>query len=537
MSVTQKNNYMALLDVKNLKVSFSGKGEVHVAAENVSFCVNSNSITAIIGESGSGKSVTCYAILGLLPKPAGQLDSGEAKFLGRDLLAMPESDLQKIRGSEIAMIFQDPMTCLNPYMRIGKQLMEPLLIHAKTNARIAKIQAIEILDEVGIKNPSQAMEAYPFELSGGMRQRVMIAMALINSPKLLIADEPTTALDVTIQAQILALIKSLQRKRDIGVLLVSHDLAVVADIADEIVVMQNGQIVESGEPNSIFNNPKHNYTKKLINAIPKGKSDALIQSRETLVDIKNLKTWFYRESNQEPIRAVDDVSLRIEKGEVLGLVGESGSGKSTLGRSISRLVAITGGKVLFDGTDLSKLKKNDLKVFRKRMQMIFQDPYASLNPRMTVFDILAEPLLLHGTVEKRDLARSVKRLMEDVGLKWAFAKKYPHEFSGGQRQRVAIGRALATKPEFIVADEPVSALDVTIQAQILDLLKALKDEHNLTMLFVSHDLAVVRQIADRVAVLYQGEIVENGQTHEVFEQPKEEYTKELIASIPGKLLY
>ena len=537
MSVTQKNNYMALLDVKNLKVSFSGKGEVHVAAENVSFCVNSNSITAIIGESGSGKSVTCYAILGLLPKPAGQLDSGEAKFLGRDLLAMPESDLQKIRGSEIAMIFQDPMTCLNPYMRIGKQLMEPLLIHAKTNARIAKIQAIEILDEVGIKNPSQAMEAYPFELSGGMRQRVMIAMALINSPKLLIADEPTTALDVTIQAQILALIKSLQRKRDIGVLLVSHDLAVVADIADEIVVMQNGQIVESGEPNSIFNNPKHSYTKKLINAIPKGKSDTLIQSRETLVEIKNLKTWFYRESNQEPIRAVDDVSLRIEKGEVLGLVGESGSGKSTLGRSILRLVAITGGKVLFDGTDLSKLKKNDLKVFRKRMQMIFQDPYASLNPRMTVFDILAEPLLLHGNVEKRDLARSVKRLMEDVGLKWAFAKKYPHEFSGGQRQRVAIGRALATKPEFIVADEPVSALDVTIQAQILDLLKALKDEHNLTMLFVSHDLAVVRQIADRVAVLHQGEIVESGQTHEVFEQPKEEYTRELIASIPGKLLY
>ena len=534
---TQKNNCMALLDVKNLQVSFSSKDEVHVAANDVSFSVNSNAITAIIGESGSGKSVTCYAILGLLPKPAGQLDSGEAKFLERDLLAMSKTDLRKIRGSDIGMIFQDPMTCLNPYMRIGKQLMEPLLIHTKTNARMAKSQAIEMLDEVGIKDPSIAMDAYPFELSGGMRQRVMIAMALINSPKLLIADEPTTALDVTIQAQILSLIKSLQRKRNIGVLLVSHDLAVVADIADEIVVMQNGRIVESGEPDSIFNDPKHDYTKKLISAIPRGKSEISTQSRETLLEVKNLKTWFYRESNQEPIRAVDDVSLTIDKGEVLGLVGESGSGKSTLGRSILRLTSITGGKVFFDETDLSNLKKSDLKVFRKRMQMIFQDPYASLNPRMTVFDTLAEPLLLHTSVKKQNLSRSVKKLMEDVGLQWAFAKKYPHEFSGGQRQRVAIGRALATRPEFIVADEPVSALDVTIQAQILDLLKALKDEHNLTMLFVSHDLAVVRQIADRVAVLYQGKIVEKGITHEVFERPKEKYTQELIASIPGKLLY
>ena len=534
---TQKNNCMALLDVKNLQVSFSSKDEVHVAANDVSFSVNSNAITAIIGESGSGKSVTCYAILGLLPKPAGRLDSGEAKFLERDLLAMSETDLRKIRGSDIGMIFQDPMTCLNPYMRIGKQLMEPLLIHTKTNARIAKSQAIEMLDEVGIKDPSIAMDAYPFELSGGMRQRVMIAMALINGPKLLIADEPTTALDVTIQAQILSLIKSLQRKRNIGVLLVSHDLAVVADIADEIVVMQNGRIVESGEPDSIFNDPKHDYTKKLISAIPRGKSEISTQSRETLLEVKNLKTWFYRESNQEPIRAVDDVSLTIDKGEVLGLVGESGSGKSTLGRSILRLTSITGGKVFFGETDLSNLKKSDLKVFRKRMQMIFQDPYASLNPRMTVFDTLAEPLLLHTSVEKQNLSRSVKKLMEDVGLQWAFAKKYPHEFSGGQRQRVAIGRALATRPEFIVADEPVSALDVTIQAQILDLLKALKDEHNLTMLFVSHDLAVVRQIADRVAVLYQGKIVEKGRTHEVFERPKEKYTQELIASIPGKLLY
>ena len=534
---TQKNNCMALLDVNNLQVSFSSKDEVHVAANDVSFSVNSNAITAIIGESGSGKSVTCYAILGLLPKPAGRLDSGEAKFLERDLLAMSETDLRKIRGSDIGMIFQDPMTCLNPYMRIGKQLMEPILIHTKTDTRIAKSQAIEMLDEVGIKDPSIAMDAYPFELSGGMRQRVMIAMALINSPKLLIADEPTTALDVTIQAQILSLIKSLQRKRNIGVLLVSHDLAVVADIADEIVVMQNGRIVESGEPDSIFNDPKHDYTKKLISAIPRGKSEISTQSRETLLEIKNLKTWFYRESNQEPIRAVDDVSLTIDKGEVLGLVGESGSGKSTLGRSILRLTPITGGKVIFGETDLSNLKKSDLKGFRKRMQMIFQDPYASLNPRMTVFDTLAEPLLLHTSVEKQILSRSVKKLMEDVGLQWAFAKKYPHEFSGGQRQRVAIGRALATRPEFIVADEPVSALDVTIQAQILDLLKALKDEHNLTMLFVSHDLAVVRQIADRVAVLYQGKIVEKGITHEIFERPKEKYTQELIASIPGKLLY
>jgi len=363
---------------------------------------------------------------------------------------------------------------------------------------------------------------------------VMIAMALITEPKLLIADEPTTALDVTIQAQILQLIKSLQNKRDIGVLFISHDLAVVSDIADQIVVMEKGHVVEQGSPTDIFSNAQHPYTQKLLAAIPSGEAPAADVSRAPLITTSNLKTYFTSENNNEPVKAVDDVSLTINRGEVLGLVGESGSGKSTFGRSLLRLTPITDGNVEFDGLKVGELNKRNLKTLRRRMQMIFQDPYASLNPRMTVYDTLAEPLLLHKIVDRSGLDSAIRSLMDSVGLSRAFAKKYPHEFSGGQRQRIAIGRALATKPEFIVADEPVSALDVTIQAQILDLLKDLKDEYGLTMLFVSHDLAVVRQIADRVAVLYHGKLEEVGDTASVFNSPTSDYTKRLLAAIPGK---
>ena len=524
---------MALLNVDNLSVSFVTRNGTNKAVDNVSFSVEERQITAIIGESGSGKSVSCYAMLGLVPSPPGRIDGGTARFQGQDLLALSEAELRAIRGRDIAMIFQDPMTCLNPFMKIGDQLIEPLTLHKGLAKGPAREQAMALLDEVGIRDPQGAMSAFPHEFSGGMRQRVMIAMALINEPKLLIADEPTTALDVTIQAQILKLIAELQTKRDIGVLFISHDLAVVSDIADQIVVMEKGKVVESGQPKVIFDNPQHPYTQKLLAAIPSGQKAADSVVPDPLIMIENLRTWFTPTAGAEPVKAVDDVSLEIHRGEVLGLVGESGSGKSTLGRSILRLVPVTGGQISFDGIELSALEGRSLKQFRHRMQMIFQDPYASLNPRMTVYDTLAEPLLLHGLVNKAGLEQAIRELMDNVGLARAFVRKYPHEFSGGQRQRIAIGRALATRPEFIVADEPVSALDVTIQAQILDLLADLTKEYGLTMLFISHDLAVIRQIADRIAVMYHGKLVEEGSTARVFETPQQDYTRSLLAAIPG----
>ena len=524
---------MALLNVDNLSVSFVTRNGTNKAVDNVSFSVEERQITAIIGESGSGKSVSCYAMLGLVPSPPGRIDGGTAHFQGQDLLALSEGELRAIRGRDIAMIFQDPMTCLNPFMKIGDQLIEPLTLHKGLAKGPAREQAMALLDEVGIRDPQGAMSAFPHEFSGGMRQRVMIAMALINEPRLLIADEPTTALDVTIQAQILKLIAELQTKRDIGVLFISHDLAVVSDIADQIVVMEKGKVVESGQPKAIFDNPQHPYTQKLLAAIPSGQKAADIVVPDPLISIENLRTWFTPTAGAEPVKAVDDVSLEIHRGEVLGLVGESGSGKSTLGRSILRLVPMTGGQISFDGIELSALEGRSLKQFRHRMQMIFQDPYASLNPRMTVYDTLAEPLLLHGLVNKAGLEHAIRELMDNVGLARAFVRKYPHEFSGGQRQRIAIGRALATRPEFIVADEPVSALDVTIQAQILDLLADLTKEYGLTMLFISHDLAVIRQIADRIAVMYHGKLVEEGATAQVFETPQQDYTRSLLAAIPG----
>ena len=524
---------MALLNVDNLSVSFVTRNGTNKAVDNVSFSVEERQITAIIGESGSGKSVSCYAMLGLVPSPPGRIDGGTARFQGQDLLALSEDELRAIRGRDIAMIFQDPMTCLNPFMKIGEQLIEPLTLHKGLAKGPAREKAMALLDEVGIRDPQAAMNAFPHEFSGGMRQRVMIAMALINEPKLLIADEPTTALDVTIQAQILKLIAELQTKRDIGVLFISHDLAVVSDIADQIVVMEKGKVVESGEPKAIFENPQHPYTQKLLAAIPSGQKAADTVAPDPLIRIENLRTWFTPTAGAEPVKAVDDVSLEIHRGEVLGLVGESGSGKSTLGRSILRLVPITDGQIHFEDTELSSLEGRTLKQFRHRMQMIFQDPYASLNPRMTVYDTLAEPLLLHGLVNKAGLDQAIRELMDNVGLARAFVRKYPHEFSGGQRQRIAIGRALATRPEFIVADEPVSALDVTIQAQILDLLADLTKEYGLTMLFISHDLAVIRQIADRIAVMYHGKLVEEGSTAQVFETPREDYTRSLLAAIPG----
>jgi peptide/nickel transport system ATP-binding protein/oligopeptide transport system ATP-binding protein len=536
MCADRRTDAVALLEVQNLGVSFVTRIGVNRAVDDISFSVESGKITAIIGESGSGKSVACYSLLGLIPQPPGRIDSGCALFQGRDLLQLDETELRKIRGRDIAMVFQDPMTCLNPYMTIGRQLMEPLRFHKNASRAEARQRALELLEEVGIRDPASTIDNFPHQFSGGMRQRVMIAMALINEPKLLIADEPTTALDVTIQAQILELIADLQRRRDIGVIFISHDLAVVADIADQIAVMQEGRIVEAGDREHIFQQAQHPYTRKLLAAIPSGSKHNGESEPQPLLQVRNLCTWFGQGRHREPVKAVNDVSFDINRGEVLGLVGESGSGKSTIGRSLLRLVPVTSGKVLFDGTDVTALQGRALKDMRRRMQIIFQDPFASLNPRMTVYDTLAEPLLLHGIENRKSVAHGVLKLMDDVGLARAFVRKYPHEFSGGQRQRIAIGRALATRPEFVVADEPVSALDVTIQAQILELMQELGREYGLTMLFITHDLAVVRHIADRILVLYQGEVVEQGTGQALFEQPQRDYTRRLLQSIPGRSL-
>ena len=531
---------MALLEVNNLKVYFHTRNGVVKAVDDVSFSVDSGETLAIVGESGSGKSVTCYSLLDLLPKPPAVIEGGIANFDGEDLLSCSTDRMRQLRGNHIAIIFQDPMTSLNPFLTIGEQLIEPLIYHPEKSQRLnrkaARIEAINLLDEVGIVNPDSRFDSYPHEFSGGMRQRVMIAMALINKPRLLICDEPTTALDVTIQAQILKLIKQLQQTRDVAVIFISHDLGVVAGIADKVLVMCDGKTQEQNTTHKVFYNSTSDYTKKLLSAIPSGAKTKASGAQQglDLVRVSHVKTYFKDFSNSENslVKAVDDLSFSIKKGEIFGLVGESGSGKSTLGRSILQLAPLTAGSVHYSDTEISTLNPNQLMRWRPKLQMIFQDPYASLNPRMTVYETLAEPLLYHAIADKKTVAKQVQQLMDDVGLDRSSVLKYPHEFSGGQRQRIAIGRAIATQPEFIVADEPVSALDVTIQAQILALILSLVEQRNLTMLFISHDLSVVRSICDRVAVMQQGKLVELNETEKLWDKPEMPYTQELLKAIP-----
>jgi ABC-type glutathione transport system ATPase component len=535
---------MSLLEVKDLHIHFHTRHGIVKAVNGVNYSLDKGETLGIVGESGSGKTVCCYSLLGLLPTPPARVESGSAMFEGSDLLQLSEHELQMIRGNRIAMIFQDPMTSLNPYMKLGAQLIEPLTVHNNISKEEARAKAIAAMREVGIPEPERRINSYPHEFSGGMRQRVMISMALVTAPDILIADEPTTALDVTVQAQTLDLIKNLQKSHGITVIFISHDLGVIAGSADKILVMHEGNIVESGSTDDIFYKTRHEYTKQLLAAIPRSSKPNAIEldtseGQQAFLSINNLQTHYrindpglFVQNSSKVHKAVDNVSIELLEGETLGLVGESGCGKSTLAKSIMRLIKIEAGSINLDGVDLTMLEGEVLKAARRDFQMVFQDPYASLNPRMTTYDMLAEAISIRDKFAKNELLEKVVNLMNDVGLPPQSIRKYPHEFSGGQRQRIAIARVLALKPRLLVADEPVSALDVTIQAQIMDLLLNLIQKYQITMIFISHDLSVVRYLTDRTAVMYAGKIVEYGLTEDVFNNPQHPYTKSLLSAIP-----
>lgn len=597
---------MSLLKIENLAIQFvNPMGPSLIAVDNVSIEINQGETIAIVGESGCGKSTLAMAIMGLLP-PGNAKINGQILFAGKNLLTLGESGMQKIRGKDIAMIFQDPMTSLNPYMTVGDQIAEQIIEHTKLSKKEAKQKALDLLIAVGITNPQERINRYPHEFSGGMRQRVMIACALSCEPKLLIADEPTTALDVTIQAQIMELIKTLVRERNMSLLLITHDLGVVAESCQKVAVMYAGQIIEAGKVSEIFKNTKHPYTNALLQSVPKltdsrdhklltisGQPPIISQkvnycrfyercefhkpaclekepdvvtvsdthwhrcpinqqsfldkarmtlqkqeiSKENILEIQDIKIHFNVSSgffNRTPkiIKAVDGVSLQLKKGEVLGLVGESGCGKSTLVRGALQLIKPTSGAVMFRDLDLTKADASAIQKSREKIQLIFQDPFGSLNSRLKVFDIIAEPLVNFFQLKGTPLKDRVHQLLEEVGLNKDWSNRYPHQFSGGQRQRIGIARALSVNPEILFCDEPISALDVSIQAQIINLLQELQQKHQLSIIFISHDLSVVRQISDRIAVMYQGKIVEIADAEKIYTNAGHEYTRSLLQAIP-----
>ncbi len=525
-----------LLSVRGLTIDLPPGSDRPHAVEKVDFDLHANEILCLVGESGSGKSLTAAAVMGLLPQPSVKPSAGELMFEGRNLLELNEGEWRALRGSRLGMIFQEPMTALNPVMRVSDQILEVLQAHGEPGGMD---RVMELLNAVNLPDPERLKSAYPHHLSGGQRQRVMIAMALALRPTILIADEPTTALDVTTQAQILTLIRQLQTERQMGVLFITHDFGVVAEIADKVAVMQHGRIVELGSKHQVLEAPLHDYTRRLIAAVPTldPPERRPLDRAPTVLSVKGLgKTYKTAGGLLRPKRIVDaakNVTLSIRKGETLGLVGESGSGKTTVGRCIIRLIDSDKGRIDFHGVDLNAFKGSALKPYRKRVQMIFQDPFASLNPRHKVGDIIAAGPIAYGT-PKHDAMKRAQDLLQMVGLDPAVVDRYPHEFSGGQRQRIGIARALALQPELLVADEPVSALDVSVQAQVLDLLADIKRRLNLSMLFITHDLRVAAQVCDRVAVMYQGEIVEQGSTGELFRHPTHPYTRTLLDAIPGK---
>lgn len=531
-----------LLQVDNLHVSFISNQEVFEAVKGVSFDVKKGETLGIVGESGSGKSVTARSIMRLLPSPPAMMTDGKIEFLGSNISSYNDKQMEAIRGNDISMIFQDPMTSLNPTIKVGKQIDEILIKHQQLSANHVRDSTIEMLELVGIKNAEERYHQYPHEFSGGMRQRVMVAMALACQPKLLIADEPTTALDVTIQAQILRLMKKMQQQFGTSIILITHDLGVVAGMCDRVIVMKEGEIVEKNETEKLFSSPQHPYTKKLLHALPRlhekkqPKRRSLlpedIDPNQPLVEVKNLKQVFPLGTGQT-LTAVNSISFSIQPGETLGLVGESGSGKSTTGRLLLRLQNATDGEILYRGIPINRLTKKEMKQLRKEIQIIFQDPYASLNPRMKIMDIIGRPLDIHKLYKTKAGRRArVEELLELVGLDKSHAMRYPHEFSGGQRQRIGIARALAVNPKFIVCDEPLSALDVSIQAQIVELLKDLQEKLGLTYLFIAHDLSMVKHISDRVAVMNAGKLIELAESEELYSNPIHPYTKSLLSSIP-----
>ena len=558
-----------LLKVKNLSIEFQTEETKIQAVSSLSFNIQKGKTLGLVGESGSGKSVTALSLMRLIPELPGKIaSSSEIFFKDKDLMKLREKEMRAVRGNHISMIFQEPMTSLNPVFTIGNQIAEALILHRKLNKTEARTVTIDLLNRVGIKNPEQRISAYPHEFSGGQRQRVMIAMAIACEPDLLIADEPTTALDVTIQKQILGLLKELQKQYQMSILFITHDLGVVAEMADEVLVMQKGKGVEFKPVREIFKNPSHAYTKGLLACRPTLESntrrlpvisDFMASSAEAenvgappqikkrkdfsktppLVEVLSLKKYFPLQKSllgrvRSWVKAVDDVSFKVPQGSTLGLVGESGCGKTTLGRTVLRLIEPTSGRVMYDGQNILELDAKKMRALRKKMQIIFQDPYASLNPRMTIGAAIMEPMEIHHLGgNKKERWDKVVLLLGKVGLKPDVINRYPHEFSGGQRQRICIARALAVEPEFIVCDESVSALDVSIQAQILNLLLDLQDDLGLTYIFISHDLAVVKFMSDEVIVMNKGQVVEKNTAEAIYSNPQDQYTKTLLSSIPA----
>ncbi len=529
-----------LVTMRDLSILLPDGADRQYAVQGLNLELGPGETLCVVGESGSGKSLTARALMGLLPAPHVRVGGGEINFGGADLTKVSEEHMRDIRGNEISMIFQEPMTALNPVMSIGDQIDESFRFHTGLAKKDRREKIIQLLSDVHLPNPDQIVDAYPHELSGGQRQRAMIAMALALDPKILIADEPTTALDVTTQAQILHLIKELQKEHNTGVLFITHDFGVVADIADRVIVMQHGLVVESGSVAQVLNKPEHPYTKALIAAIPKLQPRAArSQSEQAVITTRNVvktfggKSWFGLGKPDRQVKAVNDVSVDLYRGETLGIVGESGSGKSTFARCIIRLIDTDSGAIAVDGVDIARLNRNDMRPYRHRLQMVFQDPYASLNPRIKVGHIIAQGPITQGE-DKEEAYGRARELLKVVGLDERAFDRFPHEFSGGQRQRIGIARSLALKPDILVADEPVSALDVSIQAQVLELLDEIREQMHLSMIFITHDLRVAAQVCDRIAVMQRGVMVEVGPTAELFGNPQHAYTKTLLDAIPGK---